>query len=117
MPQKPDSPLLLGIDLGSSSVKAMVVDAATGAEVRTVSEPGPFATYGARTEATVDGLLGTVRRALDWLQPDSRRRVVGVGIAGMAESGAPVSTAVDGGRTLAPIIAWHDRRGRRWPNG
>ncbi|MDQ6617814.1 MAG: FGGY family carbohydrate kinase, partial [Actinomycetota bacterium] len=39
---------------------------------------------------------------------DARARVAAVGVAGMAESGAPVDRA---GRPLAPIIAWNDPRG------
>jgi len=37
----------------------------------------------------------------------ARDGIAGVGVAGMAESGAPLR----GGRAVAPIIAWHDGRG------
>ena len=102
------STVLLGIDVGSSSTKATLVDAVTGTEVASASSAGPFVTRGSRTEATVDSLLEVVQRALAGLGDDLVGRVVGVGIAGVAESGAPV--AADG-TALAPIIAWHDRRG------
>ena len=39
---------------------------------------------------------------------DRRRRVVGVGVAGIAESGVPLDHAR---RALAPVIAWLDPRG------
>ncbi|MEA2716604.1 MAG: hypothetical protein QOI99_921 [Actinomycetota bacterium] len=100
--------LLLGIDVGSSSIKVTVVEAATGVEVGSASSVGPFVTRDGRTEATVDSLLALVRHVLGRLDVDLSGRVVGVGIAGMAESGAPV--AADG-TARAPVIAWHDRRG------
>jgi xylulokinase len=55
--------------------------------------------------ADLERALGAV---LDDLGP-VRARVGGVGVAGMAESGAPVA----GGRPLAPVIAWHDGRGEQ----
>ncbi|MEA2901545.1 MAG: hypothetical protein QOH36_1432 [Actinomycetota bacterium] len=100
--------LLLGIDVGSSSTKATLVDAMNGVEFASVSLAGPFVTRDGRTEATVASLLDVLRRVLRGLGDDGLSRVVGVGIAGVAESGAAV--AADG-TALAPIIAWHDRRG------
>ena len=50
-------PLLLGIDVGSTRTKAMLVDAATGDEVGTGAGDSPFVTSGERTEATVDALV------------------------------------------------------------
>src|SRR5688572_13267247 len=37
----------------------------------------------------------------------AREQLTAVGVAGMAESGAPLRA----GRPVAPIIAWHDGRG------
>jgi xylulokinase len=100
--------LLVGIDVGTTRTKAMLVDAGTGDEVRTVAVDSPFVTSGARTEAAADALLDAVRRVLADLGGDDLGRVVGVGVAGVAECGAPFDA---GGRALAPVIAWHDRRG------
>lgn len=58
-------------------------------------------------EMTVDELVAAVARLTAALG-DARRRVAAVGIAGIAESGAPLDRH---GRALAPIIAWHDPRG------
>ncbi len=99
-------PLLLGLDVGSSRVKALLVDP-EGRERRVAAVPSPFISTGQGVEATVDELLEAVRRAVSELDRD-RDRVSGVGIAGVAESGAPLDGA---GRALAPVIAWHDRRG------
>jgi sugar (pentulose or hexulose) kinase len=98
--------LLLGLDVGSSRIKALLVDG-EGVEGRLATVPSPFLRTGEGVEADVEELLAAIRRAVSELGPD-RERVAGVGIAGLAESGAPF----DGdGRSLAPVIAWHDRRG------
>ena len=100
------APLLLGIDVGTSRTKAVVVDA-TGAEVGSAVRPTPFAKTDAGVESAVDALLGAVGDVLAEL--GERRTGVGaVGIAGLAESGAPFDEA---GSVLGPVIAWHDRRG------
>lgn len=101
-------PLLLGIDVGSTRTKAMLVDASTGGEVRTAAVDSPFVTSGERTEAGVDDLVDAVRRVLAELGAVALGRVVGVGVAGVAECGAPFDA---GRRALGPVIAWHDRRG------
>jgi xylulokinase len=100
------SSLLLGLDVGSSRIKALVVDG-EGRERQLAAAASPFATTAEGVEAGVGELLKAVRRAVKELGPD-RERVAGVGVAGLAESGAPL----DGdGRPLAPVIAWYDRRG------
>lgn len=79
----------------------------TGAEVDVASVPTPFASVPDGTEMAAGDLLAAVARALDGLG-DDRSDVAGAGIAGIAESGAPVDA---GGTPLAPVIAWHDPRG------
>lgn len=102
-----DTPLLLGLDIGSSRTKALLVDE-EGGEVDGASATTPFTTGAGGTDATVADLEGAVATTLAALGPGCRR-VRAVGIAGMAECGAPL----DGrGRPLAPVVAWHDPRGR-----
>ena len=98
--------MLLGLDIGTSRTKAVLLDAA-GREVGAATVATPFVTTGGRVEMEVDALLSCLRHVLDGLG-DARRQVVAVGVAGIAESGAPLDTAR---RPLAPIIAWHDDRG------
>lgn len=93
--------LVLGVDVGSSRIKALLMDI-EGREQRSASVPTPFAATGAGVEATV-----AVGDAWQRLGPQGGQ-AVGIGIAGMAESGAPLD---DAGRALAPVLAWHDRRG------
>ena len=99
--------LLLGIDVGTSRIKAVLVDR-DGREAGLSTVTTPFSTADGRVEMPVDELrrgLGAVLAPLG----DARDTVAAVGLAGMAESGAPLDRA---GRALAPVIAWHDGRGK-----
>ena len=84
----------------------MLVDA-RGGQVADAAVPTPFVTTGERVEMQVDALLGSLAGVLSGLG-DRRRHVTAAGVAGVAESGAPLDAA---GRALAPIMAWHDPRG------
>ena len=97
---------MLGVDVGSSRTKAVLVDRA-GEEVASAAVATPFTTQDGRVEMEVEALRECLRAVLADLG-DARQRVVAAGIAGMAESGAPLDA---GGRALAPVIAWHDGRG------
>jgi len=99
-------PVVLGIDIGSSTIKAMMVDEA-GGQVGLSSTTTPFANTMEGVEVAADTLQAAVGRALGRMG-DERRRVVAVAVAGMAESGAPLDGS---GTPLAPVIAWHDPRG------
>ena len=105
-PTDADDGLLLGLDVGSSSVKAMLLDG-SGKAAGTARVATPFADADGRSEATVAALIESVRAVVVGLG-EARGRVVAVGITGMAESGAPLNREGD---PLAPVIAWHDRRG------
>ncbi len=80
---------------------------AGGREVGAATVTTPFTTTGGRVEMLVDALLACLHDVLAALG-DGRRHVVAVGVAGIAESGAPLDSAR---RPLAPVIAWHDERG------
>ncbi|MDP9074859.1 MAG: FGGY family carbohydrate kinase, partial [Actinomycetota bacterium] len=99
-------PLLLGLDIGTSRIKALLVDRA-GGEVRVEARATPFVTRSEGVEMTV-GLLDEATASVVRAMGDLRGRVVGVGIAGMAESGAPLGAADE---ALGPVLAWHDPRG------
>ena len=99
-------PLLLGLDVGSSRTKALLLDV-DGRPAGFADVPTPFRATAEGTEASAEEVVDALASVVGQLG-DARPRVAGVGIAGMAESGAPV----DGeGKALAPILAWHDRRG------
>lgn len=98
--------MLLGLDIGTSRTKAVLMDAG-GSEVGTAVVATPFAITAGRVEMPVDALCACLRQVLAELG-DRRRHVVAAGVAGIAESGAPLDRAR---RPLAPVIAWHDERG------
>ena len=101
--------LLLGLDLGTTRVKALLLDR-TGTEVATAEAPTPFVTDGARIEMAPASLIGAVGALVAGLPggPAIASRIAGVGIDGMAECGAPLDAR---GTPLASVIAWHDPRG------
>ncbi len=101
-----DAPLLLGLDVGTSRIKALLVDE-RGAELGRAWVPTPFRTDATGTEMTHAALQSAVGEVVARLGP-SIERVEAVGVAGLAESGAPVDRQ---GQPLASIIAWHDPRG------
>lgn len=98
--------LLLGLDIGSSRIKGLLVDD-EGREVAAAAVPTPFTQNDAGSEMTAPALLHALSEVLDRLG-ERRELVGGIGIAGLAESGAPLDRS---GTALAPILAWHDRRG------
>jgi xylulokinase len=102
----PASETLLGVDLGSTHIKAVLIDAA-GVVRRAAARPTPFAARAEGVEMTVDELLTAVAAVLAELGPE-RAGAAAVGVAGMAECGAPLDS---GGHPLGPVIAWFDPRG------
>jgi sugar (pentulose or hexulose) kinase len=104
---------VMGIDLGTTSTKVLVRDV-NGRQLSRVEGRTPWtttATGGTETTAEVlaDFVVGLLRTALHQARATSSDvRVLGVGVAGLAESGV----LLDGsGRPCAPVIAWFDRRG------
>src|SRR3954471_18335848 len=93
--------LALGLDIGTTAVKAALVDRA-GNEVA----HGRAATPWRGTELDPDELLAAALDAA--AQALDGRRVVGVGVASMAETGVLTDDAL---RPVVPSIAWHDTRG------
>jgi xylulokinase len=87
-------------------MKAMLMDE-SGNEQGTSTAATPFVAAEEGEEMTVEALVGALGALLGGLGGD-RGRVAAVGVAGMAESGAPIGEA---GRSLAPVIAWYDPRG------
>ena len=102
--------LLLGIDVGTTWCKAAVVSV-DGRELSHDRAPVSWRTVEGGAEIDPEQLFelavaagsGAIARA-----PSGR--VVGVGVTGMAETGALVDS---GGAVVTPGIAWHDRRGEQ----
>jgi sugar (pentulose or hexulose) kinase len=100
--------LLVGIDVGTTFAKAVVCDA-DGTELAHARVPTRWTRVATGAEADADALAGAALSAAGQaLGAVPEGDVVGVGVAGMAESGVLLDGA---GRPVAPVIAWHDQRG------
>jgi sugar (pentulose or hexulose) kinase len=101
---------LVGIDVGSTRVKALVVDL-DGRELSDGRVETPWRITSSGAEAEPDDLyeaaLAATRSALG-AAPEGR--VVGVGVTGMAEAVALLGRR---GEAVVPTIAWYDERGEQ----
>ena len=79
---------------------------ASGTEHAAASEATPFVASADGIDMSVGDLDRALARVVASLGP-VRGRVAAMGVAGIAESGAPLRD----GRPVGPIIAWHDGRG------
>lgn len=103
---------LLGIDLGSTSLKAIVYDpsgnrVASGSRPTRLDHPNPQKPEWAvwQPEHLWTDTVAAVRDAVDQL--DDPRRIRGLAVTGMGMDGLPVDAE---GRWLYPMISWHDGR-------
>jgi len=103
-----DSDLLLGIDIGTTRIKALLAGPDGHVAGVGMSET-PFETVNGLVEMSLDSLRGAISAAVASLG-DERRRVIAVGIASMGETGVPLDPSR---RATGPLIAWHDPRGAR----
>ncbi len=103
----PVQPLLAGLDVGTTSVKALLVTV-DGAEVAVGRAPTVWTRTQQGTEADPWHFVAAAKHALaDAMSRAPDVTVSSVGVASLAESGVLVDT---GDRPLAPVIAWHDDR-------
>jgi len=101
-----EGPLLLGLDVGSSRIKGVLVDRSGQARGMATGRT-PFSPSPDGVDMAVDAFQDALAGVLSGLGSD-RERVAGIGVAGMAESGTSFDAE---GRALGPVIAWHDPRG------
>lgn len=98
--------LLLGIDLGTSSIKANAIDR-HGRSIGIGVAPTPFASGAHGVEMSTDALFLAIRSAIADLGILASR-VAAVGVASMGETGTIIRAD---GPTDLPLVAWHDERG------
>ena len=100
--------LLLGIDVGTTYCKALVLDA-DGEELCAARRRTPWIPVPTGAEVDphtiAETAIAVAARALADCPPGV---VAGVGIAGMAETGVLLDRR---GEPVGPAIAWHDKRG------
>lgn len=104
-------PLLIGIDVGTTRIKALAVTLA-GDVLGESDAPtpwrydGPCADVDARLLA--DTAVSVALRTLDAPSVPGDADVVGIGVTGIAEAGALLDAS---GTPCAPVLAWYDPRG------
>jgi sugar (pentulose or hexulose) kinase len=100
--------LLLGLDVGTTFAKAAVITT-DGVECGHGRSPTPWREVATGAEMDPRQLVeAVVTAAREALGAGPEDRVLGVGVTGMAETGALLDAE---GRPVAPMIAWHDTRG------
>ena len=106
-------PILLGIDVGTTRVKAVAVGL-DGGELALVDRPTPWVKYGTNIEMDPEGLARVIRAVVAGVSDkaavdrSSGVGVVGIGVTGMGEAGVLVDQQ---GSPLNRIVGWHDPRG------
>lgn len=96
---------VIGVDIGSSRIKAIAYDR-NGRAMRDVAVPTPLRRHGDVLDFPVLDMVATAREALAAVARGSH--VMGIGIASMGE----VGTIVSGGSLAAiDFPSWHDSRG------
>jgi xylulokinase len=102
-----DSPALIGIDVGTQSVRAIAFDA-HGRRIAAATRPTPFAVRETGGEFDPDAIFATALTALKEVGSAlADRPVAGIAVASVGESCVLLN---DSGHSLAPSIVWHDRR-------
>lgn len=107
--------LYLGLDVGTTKVAAVVLDATSGEQIAVASaaQPAPHASAPGRSESDPLGLLAAALAAgRDAVATCGRASEIGaIGVTGQQHGGLIVSTAPgDELRPLTPLIGWQDKR-------
>ena len=98
--------LLLGLDIGTTSIKAGLYDAGLGRVVCLASRPTPVEQpIPSWSEHDPEALWQTVVSCIR--EVATTQPVAGLAVSSFAEAGLPLDSA---GHPLYPIIAWYDRR-------
>ena len=108
MTDRSDSPLLIGIDVGTQSIRASAFDT-RGRKIAQATRPTPVRMLeGGRGEYDPDSLFTIVLACL----AETARALAGRPVAGMAVASLGESCVLldEQDRSLAPSIVWHDRR-------
>ena len=99
----------LGIDIGTTHIKALLYSAASGTVVAEAQTPTPVNTHGAETRDAEQVFDAVVRVAGDCLDlGDETAAVAGIGLTSLGEE----MVLLDGeGGPVEPVLPWFDQRG------
>src|SRR5690349_1266677 len=99
-------PYLLGLDIGTTSIKAWLYDATTGAPVAGASRPTPVVhPRPGWAEHHPDQLWqATAESIREVVATTPQKQVAGIAVASMAEAGLPLDNR---GQPLFPIMAYY----------
>jgi xylulokinase len=107
----PNNPLLAGIDVGTTNIKAVIFEP-NGQSVAEASLPTPihypqpgWAYYD--PQELWDGVVKALRRATGQLDDAQRANIASVAVASVGEAGVPLDAQ---GRPVYEAIAWFDQR-------
>ncbi len=101
------APVLIGIDVGTSSVRAIAFDS-RGRRLAAVARPTPIRIVDTGGEYDPEAIFATVLAALREVGAAlAGRPVAAIAVASIGESCVLID---ESGRPLAPSIVWHDRR-------
>jgi sugar (pentulose or hexulose) kinase len=102
-------PALVGIDVGTTRIKAVAFDL-DGNSLGAVHRATPWIVQERGWTQMDSGALAgaAIVAAADLTQSINGRRVLGIGVTGMAEAGVLLDAS---DQALSPILAWHDPRG------
>lgn len=102
-----ESPVLIGIDVGTSSIRALAFDMG-GAKLAGAAQPTPMTAVATGGEYDPDLIFATVLAVLAEIGAAlAGRPVAGMAVGSLGESCVLVDEA---GRAVAPAIVWYDRR-------
>src|SRR5580698_7130263 len=102
-------PLLLAIDQGTSSTKALVVDASGAVVARAQASVSLATPEPGWVEQDAEDVWGSVRRAVsEALDAQTAKRIVSVGLSTQRES--CVIWDRRSGEALTPVLSWQDQR-------
>ena len=100
-------PLLIGVDVGTTWIKAGLIDLG-GRELEQASVPTRWRRLTTGAEASPEDFLQSVRQVLaELLAAAPAGEIAGVGVTSMAETAILLDRD---GRAIGPSVAWFDRR-------
>lgn len=100
--------LLAGVDVGTSSIKAVIIDR-TGAVRSSGRTPMPWRDTADGLQASAEDIAAGTNAALAAALNGVTGQVVALGVTGLAESGVLTDRA---GRACSAVLPWHDLRGQ-----